>query len=72
MYAAVDCRSPAGTVLLFEPNAGPEDWAEAWFLDADSLVRWLETWIAGTGWYQAQNGSDDGLDMNFGTRHQRG
>jgi len=52
MYAAVDCASAAGTVLLFEPNAGPADWAEAWFVDAWSLADWLETWLAGSGWYR--------------------
>ena len=62
MYAAVDCQSPAGTVLLFEPNAGPEDWAEAWFVDASSLGEWLETWIAGTGWYEPR---EDGPDLEM-------
>ncbi len=52
MYAAVDCAAAAGTVLLFEPNAGPANWAEAWFVDAWGLANWLETWLAGTGWYR--------------------
>ncbi|MEU7073096.1 SMI1/KNR4 family protein [Streptomyces narbonensis] len=52
MYAAVDCRSETATVLLFEPNAIDEDGATAWFVDAESLAGWLETWLTGTGWYR--------------------
>ncbi|MBY8815437.1 SMI1/KNR4 family protein [Streptomyces cinereoruber] len=52
MYAAVDCRSETATVLLFDPNPMTDDGAEAWFLDAESLTEWLETWLAGTGWYR--------------------
>jgi hypothetical protein len=52
MYAAVDCLSEAATVLLFEPNAMADDGAAAWFVDAGSLTEWLETWLAGTGWYR--------------------
>ncbi|WP_435974790.1 SMI1/KNR4 family protein [Streptomyces sp. Qhu_M48] len=51
MYAAVDCLSETATVLLFEPNAMTDDGAAAWFVDAGSLAEWLETWLAGTGWY---------------------
>ncbi|UUU37562.1 SMI1/KNR4 family protein [Streptomyces sp. NBC_00162] len=54
MFAAVDCHSEAGTVLLFEPNAGEDGWEHAWFVDADSLNAWLETWLSGTGWYEAE------------------
>ena len=53
MYACVDCFDPDGQVLLFEPNAylgGPGD--ECWFLDSTSLRAWLETWLAGTGWFE--------------------
>ncbi|MFE7584364.1 SMI1/KNR4 family protein [Streptomyces gardneri] len=52
MYAAVDCRSETAAVLLFEPNAIVDDGAVAWFVDAGSLTEWLETWLAGSGWYQ--------------------
>ncbi|WP_327290309.1 SMI1/KNR4 family protein [Streptomyces sp. NBC_01198] len=52
MYAAVDCLHPDAPVLLFEPNAGPEDWADAWFLDSPSLAQWLSTWLEGTGWWE--------------------
>ncbi|WP_314619981.1 SMI1/KNR4 family protein [Streptomyces stackebrandtii] len=52
MYAAVDCLSETATVLLFEPNAMTDDGAAAWFVDAGSLAEWLETWLAGTGWYR--------------------
>ena len=41
MYAAVDCLTADAPVLLFEPNAGPDDWADAWFLDSPSLTQWL-------------------------------
>lgn len=52
MYAAVDCRSETAAVLLFDPNPMTDDGAEAWFVDAGSLAEWLETWLAGTGWYR--------------------
>ncbi|MFD3571194.1 SMI1/KNR4 family protein [Streptomyces sp. NPDC058667] len=52
MYAAVDCLSETATVLLFDPNAMTDDGAAAWFVDAGSLAEWLETWLAGTGWYR--------------------
>ncbi|MFE9423669.1 SMI1/KNR4 family protein [Kitasatospora sp. NPDC006697] len=50
-YAGVDCLDPAAPVLLFEPNGGPADWADAWFLDSSSLTRWLVSWLDGTGWW---------------------
>ena len=52
MYAAIDCLDPDAPVLLFEPNAGPEDWAEAWFTDSPSLAQWLDSWLEGTGWWE--------------------
>lgn len=52
MNAAVDCLSPGGPVLLFEPNAEPDDWADAWFQDAPSLAAWLDAWLSGTGWWE--------------------
>ncbi|GLF99606.1 SMI1/KNR4 family protein [Streptomyces yaizuensis] len=55
MFACVDCRSPDGTVLLFEPNAiTDEDVSTAWFVDAGSLAAWLETWLDGRGWYEEE------------------
>ncbi|AXI78786.1 SMI1/KNR4 family protein [Peterkaempfera bronchialis] len=54
MYAAVDCLDPAAPVLLFEPNAGPDDWAEAWFLDSPSLAAWLTKWLEGAGWWEEE------------------
>jgi hypothetical protein len=54
MYAAVDCYSADATVLLFEPNAVEDDWSRAWFVDAESLSDWLETWISGVGWYEEE------------------
>ncbi|MFI9585890.1 SMI1/KNR4 family protein [Streptomyces sp. NPDC052236] len=63
MFACVDCRSEGGTVLLFEPNAiSGQDLSRAWFIDAGSLAEWLETWLAGRGWYE-QDAVDDGFDM---------
>ncbi|MFD4545546.1 SMI1/KNR4 family protein [Streptomyces sp. NPDC058466] len=59
MYACVDCHSPEGTVLLFEPNADEAD--DAWFVDAPDLATWLHTWLEGTGWYEE---SDDGTDLD--------
>lgn len=53
MYAAVDCFSEDGQVLLFEPNPySGGSWEECWFLDAAGLAAWLETWLAGTGWFE--------------------
>ncbi|WNI16350.1 SMI1/KNR4 family protein [Actinacidiphila sp. ITFR-21] len=52
MYAAVDCLHPDGQVLVFEPNAGPDDWADAWFQDSPSLAQWLLNWLNGTGWWE--------------------
>lgn len=66
MYAAVDCRSETATVLLFEPNAMTDDGAAAWFVDAGSLAEWLETWLAGTGWYREdayENTDEEPEDM---------
>ncbi|WP_225446672.1 SMI1/KNR4 family protein [Streptacidiphilus sp. PB12-B1b] len=54
MYAAVDCLDPDAPVLLFEPNAGPEDRAEAWFTDSPSLAQWLNSWLDGTGWWEEE------------------
>ncbi|GGN83952.1 SMI1/KNR4 family protein [Streptomyces albiflavescens] len=58
MYACVDCHSPEGPVLLFEPNADEAD--HAWYVDAPDLATWLEAWLDGTGWYEESN---DGSDM---------
>ncbi|WP_405726662.1 SMI1/KNR4 family protein [Streptomyces sp. NBC_01537] len=54
MYAAVDCLAPDAPVLLFEPNAGPDDWADAWFLDSPSVAQWLTSWLDGTGWWEEE------------------
>jgi hypothetical protein len=58
MYACVDCRTPEGTVLLYEPNA--DEAAHAWYVDAPGLAEWLQNWIDGTGWYEESN---DGMDL---------
>jgi len=54
MYAAVDCLNPDAPLLLFEPNAGPDGWADAWFLDSPSLTQWLTAWLDQTGWYEEE------------------
>lgn len=62
LYAAVDCSSPDGQVLLFEPNAyGGGSWEGCWFLDSSSLAGWLETWLAGSGWFEED--ADDRDDV---------
>ncbi len=66
MLAAVDCRSAEGTVLLYDPNEADGDWAAAWFRDAEGLAGWLETSLAGTGWY-ADPDADDWGDLRAGT-----
>ncbi|WP_234362148.1 MULTISPECIES: SMI1/KNR4 family protein [Streptomyces] len=61
MYAGVDCLGEDGQVLLFEPNPySGGSWDECWFLDSASLAAWLETWLAGTGWFEedAVDGGD--------------
>ncbi|MGW3494185.1 SMI1/KNR4 family protein [Streptomyces sp. NPDC001020] len=58
MYACVDCRTPRGTVLLYEPNVDEGD--TSWYLDAPGLAEWLQTWLDGTGWYEEAN---DGTDL---------
>lgn len=63
MIAAVDCRSAEGTVVLFDPNEADHDWANAWFRDAAGLAGWLETSLAGTGWY-ADPDSDGWGDLD--------
>jgi hypothetical protein len=65
MYAAVDCHSEEGQVLLFEPNPySGGAWDECWFRDAESLADWLETWIAGTGWFEVNaNGGGDFVEL---------
>ncbi|MCQ4040655.1 SMI1/KNR4 family protein [Streptantibioticus rubrisoli] len=59
MLACVDCRSPWGAVLLFEPNAAEDDWAHAWFVDSPNLADWLEASLDGTGWYSDPDADDD-------------
>jgi SMI1 / KNR4 family (SUKH-1) len=58
MNAVVDCRSLEGTVLLVDPNPGLPDRAGEWFLDAESLEAWLESWLTGINWY-----TPDGDDL---------
>lgn len=59
MYAGVDCTDPAGAVLLYEPNGGSQDPAEAWFLDCDDLATWLRAWIDDTAWYREDADLDE-------------
>ncbi|MGW0592889.1 SMI1/KNR4 family protein [Streptosporangium sp. NPDC002607] len=70
MYAAVDCRSPEGTVLLFEPNGIEDDWHDAWYVDTESLAGWLEAWVAGTGWYE-EDADEDSEMRRWETARQR-
>ncbi|MFE2352507.1 SMI1/KNR4 family protein [Kitasatospora cineracea] len=63
MFACVDCRSDDGTVLLFEPNAiSGQDVSSGWFVDSGSLAEWLEAWLDGRGWYEADSADGD-FDM---------
>nr|WSW70727.1 SMI1/KNR4 family protein [Streptomyces sp. NBC_00995] len=60
MYAGVDCLGGEGQVLLFEPNPySGGSWDQCWFLDSPGLAAWLETWLAGTGWFE-----DDAVDAH--------
>ncbi|MEV5988694.1 SMI1/KNR4 family protein [Streptomyces sp. NPDC052051] len=58
MYACVDCHTPHGTVLLYDPNA--DEAGHAWYLDAPGLAQWLQAWLDGTGWYEEHN---DGAEL---------
>jgi len=57
MYACVDCRSPEGTVLLFEPNPGDPDLA--WWIDSPSLAAWLDHYVRDTGWWSRVEAGED-------------
>lgn len=59
MYAGVDCTDPNGAVLLHEPSGNPDDPADTWFLDNESLAAWLQVWIADTGWYREDSDLDE-------------
>ncbi|MEV0294881.1 SMI1/KNR4 family protein [Nocardia sp. NPDC050710] len=61
MYACVDCRSEAGTVLLFEPNPGDPD--AAWLIDTPSLSQWFEHYLDDTGWWVAAEEGEDVDEM---------
>lgn len=62
MYAGVDCFSEDGQVLLFEPNPySGGSWEQCWFLDSPGLAAWLETWLAGTGWFEEDATDRDDL-----------
>ncbi|WP_371129520.1 hypothetical protein [Streptomyces sp. TLI_105] len=39
-----------------------QDLTGAWFVDAGSLAEWLETWLAGSGWYE-EDMVDEEFDM---------
>jgi len=54
MHAAVDCLASDSPVLPFEPNAGPDDRAEAWFTGSPSLAQWPNSWLDGTGWWEEE------------------
>lgn len=57
MYACVDCSSPHGTVLLYEPNADEAE--HSWYVDAPGLKEWLTTWLDGKGWYEESYSGPD-------------
>ncbi|MBB5873272.1 hypothetical protein F4553_006706 [Allocatelliglobosispora scoriae] len=57
MYAAVDCRAEAGTVLLFEPNPGDPD--QAWWIDSPSLDAWWAHYVEDSGWWVAAEEGED-------------
>ncbi|MEV7233200.1 hypothetical protein AB0N06_04195 [Streptomyces sp. NPDC051020] len=45
-----------------EPNAGLDEWADAWFLDSPSVAQWLISWLDGTGWWEEEvMMAEDGL-----------
>jgi hypothetical protein len=61
MYACVDCRSQAGTVLLFEPNIDDPD--RAWYVDTASLAEWFAHHLDGTGWWVRAAAGEDPWDL---------
>jgi len=67
MYAAVDCHSEQGQVLLFEPNPySGGAWDECWFGDSESLAAWLEAWLAGAGWAEVNGqGGEEFVELEL-------
>ena len=67
MYAAVDCHSEQGQVLLFEPNPySGGTWDECWFRYSESLAAWLEAWLAGAGWAEVNNqGGEEFVELDL-------
>ncbi|WP_199486743.1 SMI1/KNR4 family protein [Actinomadura logoneensis] len=64
MYAGVDCLGEDGQVLLFEPNPySGGSWDQCWFVDSAGLAAWLETWLAGTGWFEEDAFDRDDDDL---------
>ncbi len=61
MYAAVDCHSAEGMVLMFEPNPGDPD--AAWYVETPSLEAWLTGYIEDSGWWVAAEAGEDYDDM---------
>lgn len=60
MYAAVDCLSDKAPVRLFEPNdvSEADDWANAWYTDAEDLGSWLESWMSTDAWFSEHANPD--------------
>lgn len=48
MYACVDCSSPEGRVVWFEPNphSPNEPWDDSFIPLAPSMSHWLRSWLA--------------------------
>ncbi|MFV2119621.1 SMI1/KNR4 family protein, partial [Streptomyces sp. Act-28] len=59
MLACVDCRTPEGTVLLFEPDPGDVD--RAWYVLAPDLATWFTAWLEGTSWFAEDQEFDGDL-----------
>ena len=48
MYGCIDCGSPSGRIIWFEPNphSDGDPWDDSFIPLVDSLETWLELWLA--------------------------
>ncbi len=55
MFACIDCSSPEGPMVWFEPNphCRGEPWGDSFIPLAPSLRDWLEQWLAGKDMLEA-------------------
>lgn len=47
IYSCVDCSTPTGAVIRFDPNPVADDWTIAWQAERGTLAGWLQSWLDG-------------------------